>query len=186
MCNWLPFLGSEQWLTGSHRHLTAVVGLLTQSQATEVKWISTTLAVGMSMSWNRPLLVWIWNSLSRLIRLGNGWMDGRSCVFSNLNQSLSRFLYSLLTYSHPLLLSSTEDIHPVLDWVPAALSVQNVTQLNIVQVFLQHLETRYDKTSYIMRDMHRQSKWKWSVCVRVSFPTWSEMPFLLCSSKVSG
>lgn len=45
-------------------------------------------------------------------------------------------------YSHPLFLSSTENVHPVLDGVPAALPVPNVTQLNIVQVLLQHLDTR--------------------------------------------
>lgn len=40
------------------------------------------------------------------------------------------------SYSHSLLLSSTEYIHPVLNRVPAALSAQDVAQLNIVQVFL--------------------------------------------------
>ena len=44
-------------------------------------------------------------------------------------------------YSHPLLFSSTENVHPVLDWVPAALPAQYVSQLNIVQVLLQHLDT---------------------------------------------
>lgn len=45
------------------------------------------------------------------------------------------------THSHPLFFSSTEDVHPVLDRVPAALSVQDVAQLNIIQVLLQHLDT---------------------------------------------
>lgn len=58
------------------------------------------------------------------------------------------------THSHSLLLSSTQDVHPVLDRVPASLSVQDVTQLNIIQVFLQHLETH---------DNENQSRqWRWN------------------------
>lgn len=43
-------------------------------------------------------------------------------------------------YSHPLLFSSAEDIHPVLDHVPGTFPIQNVTQLNIAEVLLQHLK----------------------------------------------
>lgn len=42
-------------------------------------------------------------------------------------------------HSHPLFFSPAEDVHPVLDRVPAALPVQDVTQLDLVQIFPQHL-----------------------------------------------
>lgn len=48
-------------------------------------------------------------------------------------------------HSHPLFLSPAEDVHPVLDRVPAALPVQDVTQLDLVQVFPQHLHRDMEK-----------------------------------------
>lgn len=45
-----------------------------------------------------------------------------------------------VAHSHPLFLSPAEDVHPVLDRVPAALPVQDVTQLDLVQVLPQHLQ----------------------------------------------
>lgn len=46
------------------------------------------------------------------------------------------------TDRHSLFLSSAEYIHPVLNTVPAAFSLKDVTQLHIVQVLLQHLHAK--------------------------------------------
>lgn len=54
----------------------------------------------------------------------------------------------LSPYSHPLFFPSTENVHPVLDSIPAALPVQDVTQLNIIQVFLQHLYTNIESYTH--------------------------------------
>lgn len=39
---------------------------------------------------------------------------------------------NLFAYRHPLLLSTTENIHPVLNSIPGTLSVKNVPQLHII------------------------------------------------------
>lgn len=44
-------------------------------------------------------------------------------------------------YRNALLLSATEDVHPVLDAVPSAFSVENVSELNPFQVFTKVLVT---------------------------------------------
>ena len=45
------------------------------------------------------------------------------------------------SHRHSLLLSSAQDVHPVLDRVPGRLPVQDVAQLHVVQVLFQHLHT---------------------------------------------
>lgn len=42
----------------------------------------------------------------------------------------------IVSYRHPLFFSSTENIHPVLHTIPASLTVQNLSQLNIIKVIL--------------------------------------------------
>lgn len=66
---------------------------------------------------------------------------------SHPKERMIKKMAKIRAYSHPLLLSSTEDIHPVLHTVPAALSLQDMSQLDIVKIFLQHLTT---STKYII------------------------------------
>lgn len=56
-------------------------------------------------------------------------MKGNACILWSC----------FFAYRHPLLLSTTENIHPVLNSIPGAFSLENVPQLHIVQVFFQHL-----------------------------------------------
>lgn len=51
-------------------------------------------------------------------------------------------IYAFKTYCHSLFFSSAEYIHPILNTIPASFTFQDVTQLDIIQVLLQHLLLR--------------------------------------------